>query len=78
MLGVVSVGLVAVTSNYLIRKLQVHDLTLGAGDTSGESYVLSQAIATVIERYYPRIHITIQETVTIQGLTEERGFKGSP
>ena len=62
MLGVVSVGLVAVTSNYLVRKLQVHDLTIGAGDASGESYILSQAIATVIERYYPRIHITIQET----------------
>jgi uncharacterized protein len=37
-------------------------LTMAAGASSGESYILSNALKTVVERHYPRIRITLLET----------------
>jgi uncharacterized protein len=39
-----------------------YSLTLAAGDARAESYQLSQAIATVVERNQPRIHIHVIAT----------------
>jgi uncharacterized protein len=37
-------------------------LTLAAGDSGGESYVLGSALKKVVERHYPKIRITLLET----------------
>jgi len=37
-------------------------LTLAAGTRSGESYILGNALKTVVERHYPKIRITLLET----------------
>jgi TRAP transporter TAXI family solute receptor len=37
-------------------------LTLAAGDSGGESYILGGALKKVVERHYPRIRITLLET----------------
>jgi TRAP transporter TAXI family solute receptor len=37
-------------------------LTLAAGDSSGESYILGSALKKVVERHYPRIRITLVQT----------------
>jgi TRAP-type uncharacterized transport system substrate-binding protein len=37
-------------------------LTLAAGDSRGESYILGSALKTVVERHYPRIRINLAET----------------
>jgi|HubBroStandDraft_6_1064221.scaffolds.fasta_scaffold36407_5 TRAP transporter TAXI family solute receptor len=37
-------------------------LTFAAGSVSGESYIIGSALKTVVERHYPRVHITLAET----------------
>lgn len=37
-------------------------LTLAAGVSTGDSYILSQALKTVVERHYPNLTITVVET----------------
>ncbi len=37
-------------------------LTLAAGASSGESYILGHALKTVVERHFPKIRITLLET----------------
>jgi uncharacterized protein len=37
-------------------------LTLAAGDSGSESYILGRALKTLVERHYPRIRITLLET----------------
>ncbi len=37
-------------------------LALAAGASSGESYMLGNALKTVVERHYPKIHIALIET----------------
>ncbi|HZD49076.1 MAG TPA: TAXI family TRAP transporter solute-binding subunit [Silvibacterium sp.] len=37
-------------------------LTLAAGASDGDSYILGSALKTVVERHYPRIRITLRET----------------
>jgi uncharacterized protein len=37
-------------------------LTLAAGASSGESYILGHALKTVVERHYPKIRISLLET----------------
>jgi hypothetical protein len=37
-------------------------LTLAAGASSGESYILGNGLKTVVERHYPRIRITLLQT----------------
>jgi TRAP transporter TAXI family solute receptor len=44
------------------QQSKVEHLTLAAGASSGESYLLGSALKTVVERHYPRIRITLRET----------------
>src|ERR1700722_83371 len=44
------------------QQSKVEHLTLAAGASSGESYLLGSALKTVVERHYPRIRITLLET----------------
>jgi uncharacterized protein len=46
----------------LWQQTRTRSLTLAAGDASGDSYVLGSALKTVVEKHYPRIHITLVET----------------
>jgi uncharacterized protein len=41
---------------------QIYHLTLAAGSAQGESFAISQALATVTQRYYPNIQIKVLET----------------
>jgi len=41
---------------------RVRSLTLAAGSSSGESYVVCAALKTVVERHYPNIKIDLLET----------------
>ncbi|MGO9435017.1 MAG: TAXI family TRAP transporter solute-binding subunit [Terracidiphilus sp.] len=49
-------------ADILWKQTQTQHLTLAAGDSSGESYILGRALKTVVERHYPRIRITLVET----------------
>jgi TRAP transporter TAXI family solute receptor len=41
---------------------KIHTLILAAGGRDGESYVLAEALATVVERHYPSVHLVVRET----------------
>jgi TRAP transporter TAXI family solute receptor len=54
---------------FLWQQSRTRYLTLAAGDSSGESYILGSALKKVVERHYPRIRITLLETGgTVQNL----------
>src|SRR5580704_585333 len=59
---VVSVGLVACLAIGLWQGTKKEHLTLAAGASSGESYILGHALKTVVERHYPKIRIDLLET----------------
>jgi hypothetical protein len=61
-LALLSVGLVAWLALVLIQRSTTQHLTLAAGASSGESYILSAALKTVVERHYPHIRINLLET----------------
>ncbi|MGC2399705.1 MAG: TAXI family TRAP transporter solute-binding subunit [Acidobacteriaceae bacterium] len=61
-LAVLSVGVLGVIALLLVQRSQTQHLTVAAGASSGESYILSHALKTVVERRYPRIQITLLET----------------
>jgi hypothetical protein len=44
------------------RQSRSERLTLAAGSSSGESYILGKALKTVVEQHYPKIHIDLVET----------------
>ena len=44
------------------QQSKVEHLTLAAGTSSGESFLLGSALKTVVERHYLRIRITLLET----------------
>lgn len=46
----------------LLQESKTEYLILAAGASSGESYILGNALKKVFERHYPRIRITLQET----------------
>ncbi|AFY56817.1 TRAP transporter solute receptor, TAXI family [Rivularia sp. PCC 7116] len=58
---------------YLKLNLVGQNLTLAAGRTDGESYILSKAIAEVVRDYYPNIKIDVKETAG--GLENIRGLE---
>jgi TRAP transporter TAXI family solute receptor len=59
----VSIVLVMAGLGYtLFENYQVHTLVLAAGGRDEESYVLAEALATVVERHYPHIHLVVRET----------------
>jgi TRAP transporter TAXI family solute receptor len=61
-LAALSVGLVAVITVVLWQRSKMEYLTLAAGTSSGESYILGNALKTIVERHYPRIRITLLKT----------------
>lgn len=44
------------------RSLKTYHVTVAAGNPTGESYVISSALKTVVEQHHPRIRVTILET----------------
>src|SRR5271167_3362426 len=44
------------------QRSRTEHLTLAAGASSGESYILGNALKTVVERHYPKIRVTLLET----------------
>jgi uncharacterized protein len=61
-LVVLSVGLVSGIALALWQRSRTEHLTLAAGASSGESYILGNALKTVLERHYSKIRITLLET----------------
>src|ERR1700761_152698 len=61
-LAAVSVSLVAGLAAILWQQSRTQYLTLAAGDSHGESYILGSALKTVVERHYPHIRINLVET----------------
>src|SRR5450432_330852 len=61
-LVVLSVGLVAWLALALWQRSRTEYLILAAGASSGESYILGNALKTVVERHYPKIRLTVLET----------------
>ena len=61
-LVLLSVGLVAWLALALWQRSRTEHLTLAAGASSGESYILGNALKTVVERHYPKIRVTLLET----------------
>jgi TRAP transporter TAXI family solute receptor len=57
-----SLGLVGGLAIALWQGSKTESLTLAAGASSGESYLLGHALKTVVERHYPKIRITLLET----------------
>jgi TRAP transporter TAXI family solute receptor len=62
MLAALTLGLVVVLAIVFLERSRTEYLTLAAGASSGESYILGNALKTVVERHYPRIRITLLET----------------
>lgn len=60
-LGFVSIGIVTTITWNLINRLTSSQLTIAAGDKTGESYIISEAIKQVVERR-SNIKITVEET----------------
>lgn len=61
-LGLLSLGLIVGIGLGLYNRAKVHRLTVVAGAAQGESFILSKAIESVVERHHPNIEITVQET----------------
>jgi TRAP transporter TAXI family solute receptor len=61
-LGAVSVTVIAVLAIAWWQRSKTEHLSLAAGASSGESYILGNALKTVVERHYPKIRVTLLET----------------
>ena len=61
-LAAFSLGLVSVLAWVFLQRSKTDYLTLAGGSSSGESYILGNALKTVVERHYPRIKISLLET----------------
>ena len=61
-LAALTLGLAGGLAIILLQRSKNEYLTLAAGTSSGESYILGNALKTVVERHYPRIRITLLET----------------
>jgi len=61
-LGVLSLALLIWVAWTLFNRNRTYILTLVAGSADGESYILSRAIAEVVQRQQPHIQIRVQET----------------
>jgi len=61
-LGGLSLGLLLGLLLNAISSARVYRLKLAAGDPSGESYILSQAIAQAVQQEHPKIQIEVVQT----------------
>jgi uncharacterized protein len=57
-----SAALIAGLAIALWQRAKTEHLALAAGAPSGESFILGNALKTVVERHYPKIRITLLET----------------
>lgn len=61
-IAALSLGVIAVLVVVWLQASKAQRLTLAAGSSTGESYILCNALRGVVERHYPRIRITLLET----------------
>jgi TRAP transporter TAXI family solute receptor len=61
-LAVVSLAVLSGLVIGFLKQSQSDNLTLAAGASSGESFILGKAIKTVVERHYPKVKVTLVET----------------
>lgn len=61
-LSLATAGLLAFGIYFFYDRAKVHGVTIAAGSSSGESYILSQALKAVVERHHPKVKLTILET----------------
>src|ERR1700678_1224789 len=61
-LAALSMAVIAALVIIWWQQSKTEHLTLAAGASSGESYILGNALKTVVERHYPKIRITLLET----------------
>ena len=61
-LVVLSVGLIAGLAIAWWQRSKTQYVTLAAGASSGESYILGNALKTVVERHYPKIRLNLLQT----------------
>jgi len=57
-----SLSVIAGLAVAFFRSSKTQRLTLAAGSSSGESYILGNALKKVVERHYPKIRIALLET----------------
>lgn len=60
--AIASACLIAGVTVVLWQGSRTQQLTLAAGASSGESYILGSALKAVVERHYPKIRIALLET----------------
>ena len=58
-LAALSVAVVAVLAFAWWQQSRTEHLTLAAGASSGESFILGNALKEVVERHHPRIRLTV-------------------
>lgn len=61
-LAIVSIGFGAAIVSWWLARTTVHTIKIGAGARQGESFIISEAFETVVERYHPNIQIEVVET----------------
>src|ERR1700678_1680183 len=61
-LAALSMAVIAALVIIWWQQSKTEHLTLAAGASSGESYILGSALKTVVERHYPKIRLTLLET----------------
>lgn len=61
-IGAMSLTVIAGLAVVLLKGSKTQHLTLAAGSTSGEGYILGDALKQIVERHYPKIRIDLIET----------------
>ncbi|HEY3742919.1 MAG TPA: TAXI family TRAP transporter solute-binding subunit [Bryobacteraceae bacterium] len=61
-LVVVTLGIIAGLGFLWLNRSRTQHLTLAAGSRDGESFILGEALKTVVQRHYPAIEVTVLET----------------
>src|ERR1700722_7994020 len=61
-LTALSLALIGVIASEMYESSKIHRLTLAAGSKTGESFILSAALKTVVERHNPHLQIEVVET----------------
>jgi len=60
--GALSLMVIAALSFALWQRSKTQEFVLAAGSSTGESYILGNALKTVVQRHYPKIRIRLLET----------------
>src|SRR5262249_33624000 len=61
-LAIASVIVAIVVAMLFVQRARTWKITIAAGNRSGESYVLAQALKSVAERRHPDLSIRVRET----------------